>query len=142
MTKPQHLEDSTNSEPPFSLPTSHFKLPPREISERTFEFAVRVVKLCRKLDESPGVSRTLANQLLRSGTSIGANLEESKGGQSRADYLTKVSISLKEARETHYWLRLLIAAEIIPENQLDPLLDESNQLVAILTSIVKKLKNH
>jgi four helix bundle protein len=116
--------------------------PPQEIAERAFEFAVRVVELCRTLDGAPGVSRTLANQLLRSGTSIGANIEESKGGQSRADYLTKVSIALKEARETHYWLRLLIASEIIPENQLAPLLDESNQITAILTTIVKKLKGH
>jgi four helix bundle protein len=114
---------------------------PQEISERAFEFAVRVIKLCQVLDEKPGVSRTLANQLLRSGTSVGANLEESKGGQSRADFLSKVSISLKEARETHYWLRLLLAADILPERQLTPLLDEANQLVAILTTIVKKLKS-
>ena len=114
---------------------------PQDISERAFEFAVRVIKLCQVLDEKPGVSRTLANQLLRSGTSVGANLEESKGGQSRADFLSKVSISLKEARETHYWLRLLLAADILPERQLTPLLDEANQLVAILTTIVKKLKS-
>jgi len=113
---------------------------PQEISERAFEFAVRVVKLCQVLDEKPGVSRTLANQLLRSGTSVGANLEESKGGQSRADFLSKVSISLKEARETHYWLRLLNAADILSERQLAPLLDEANQLVAILTTIVKNTK--
>lgn len=115
---------------------------PPEIGERAFEFAVRVVKLCQVLDETSGASRTLANQLLRSGTSIGANLEESKGGQSKADYLTKVSISLKEARETHYWLRLLTATEIVPQKQLEPLMDESNQIVAILTTIVKKLKGH
>ncbi len=114
---------------------------PQEIAERAFTFAVRVIKLCQVLDEKPGVSRTLANQLLRSGTSVGANLEESKGGQSRADFLSKVSISLKEARETHYWLRLLLAADILPERQLTPLLDEANQLVAILTTIVKKLKS-
>ena len=102
---------------------------------------MRVVKQCQVLDEKPGVSRTLANQLLRSGTSIGANLEESKGGQSRADYLSKVSIAHKETRETRYWLRLPIATDIIPDKQLDPLLDESTQLVAILTSIVKKLKS-
>ena len=113
---------------------------PQEISERAFAFAVRVVKLCQVLDERPGVPRTLANQLLRSSTSIGANLEESKGGQSRADYLSKVSISLKEARETRYWLRLLIATDMIPEPQLAPLLDEANQITAILTTIVKKLK--
>ncbi len=114
---------------------------PQEISERAFDFAVRVVKLCQVLDEKSGVSRTLASQLLRSGTSVGANLEESKGGQSRADYLAKVSIALKEARETHYWLRLLIATNIVPKTQLSPLLDEANQLVAILTTIVKKLKS-
>jgi four helix bundle protein len=83
----------------------------------------------------------LANQLLRSATSVGANLKESKGGQSRADYLSKVSITLKEARETRYWLRLLVATDIVLENQLAPLLDESNQIVAILTTIVKKLKS-
>lgn len=115
---------------------------PQEIAERAFEFAVRVVQLCRKLDEQPGAPRTLANQLLRSGTSIGANLEESKGGQSRADFLSKVSISLKEARETNYWLRLLIAAEIISESQLSPLIDESSQLTAILTTIVKNTKSN
>jgi four helix bundle protein len=140
MTEPRHTKDASADEESFSLPTSHFKLPPQEISARAFEFAVRVVKLCQQLDGDPGVSRTLANQLLRSGTSIGANLEESKGGQSRADYLTKVSIALKEARETHYWLRLLVATDIVAENQLASLLDESNQLVAILTTIVKKLK--
>jgi four helix bundle protein len=113
---------------------------PQDISERAFEFAVRVVKLCQVLEEKPGVSRTLANQLLRSGTSVGANLEESKGGQSRADFLSKVSISLKEARETHYWLRLLNAADILSERQLAPLLDEANQIVAILTAIVKNTK--
>ena len=114
--------------------------PPQEIGERSFAFAVRVVKLCRTLEKKPGVSRTLANQLLRSGTSVGANLEESKGGQSRADFLAKVYIALKEARETHYWLRLLIASEIIAESQLEPLLDECDQITAILTTIVKKVK--
>ena len=63
--------------------------PPQEIGQRAFAFAVRVVKLCRAMEKTPGVSRTLANQLLRSGTSIGANLEESKGGQSRADFLPR-----------------------------------------------------
>jgi len=113
---------------------------PQEISHRAFAFAVRVVKLCQILDEKPGVSRTLANQLLRSGTSVGANLEESEGGQSRADFLSKVSISLKEARETHYWIRILIATDIIPEKQTAPMLKEADELIAILTTIVKKLK--
>ena len=63
--------------------------------------------LCRFLAEKPGVSRTLGNQLLRSGTSIGANVEEGQPAQSEADFVSKYSITCKEARETHYWLRLL-----------------------------------
>lgn len=116
-------------------------LPPLEIGARAFAFAVRIVKLCQSLDANKGVSKVVSNQLLRAGTSIGANLEESKGGQSRADYLSKVSIALKEARETHYWLRLIVATELLPEKQLSLLIDESNQLVAILTTIVKQLKS-
>ncbi|HEX8845810.1 MAG TPA: four helix bundle protein [Pyrinomonadaceae bacterium] len=72
----------------------------KEIQSRTFEFAVRIVNLCRRLDEQPGVGRTIGRQLLRSGTSIGANVEEAQAGQSKADFISKISIALKEARET------------------------------------------
>ncbi len=113
---------------------------PPDITKRAFRFAIRIVKLCQHLDDKPGVSRTLAKQLLRSGTSIGANLEEGKGSQSEADYLTKCSIACKEARETLYWLKFLSASEILPANRLSELTTECNELVAILTSIVKKLK--
>jgi four helix bundle protein len=112
----------------------------RDLPERTFEFARRVVKLCQMLDQTPGVSRTLANQLLRSGTSIGANVEEGQAGQSRADFLSKLSIACKEARETHYWLRLLAATDIVREPRLTDLIDEANQLVAILSTITKKTR--
>ncbi len=111
-----------------------------EIKARTFEFSVRVVRLCQSLDAVPGISRTLSNQLLRSGTSIGANVEEAHGSQSKADFIAKMYIACKEARETHYWLRLLIATDLVPESKLVPLLDESNQLVAILTAIVKNTR--
>jgi four helix bundle protein len=114
--------------------------PKRDLPERTFEFARQVVSLCRTLDQTPGVSRTLANQLLRSGTSIGANVEEGQGSQSRADFVAKYSIACKEARETHYWLRLLAACEIVQKSQLDDLIEEVNQIVAILTSIIKKCR--
>lgn len=110
------------------------------IKERTFAFSVRLVRLCELLDATPGVSRTIGRQLLRAGTSIGANVEEAHGGQSRADFVAKMYIACKESRETHYWLRLLIATERLPEAKLLPLLDESNQLVAILTTIVKNAK--
>ncbi|HQR41654.1 MAG TPA: four helix bundle protein, partial [Gemmatales bacterium] len=71
----------------------------------------------------------------------GANLEEADAGQSRADFLSKIRIALKEARETHYWLRLLVACEIIPSDRLGNLLEEANQLVAILTAIARKTQN-
>lgn len=108
----------------------------KEITERTFEFAVRIVKLCQVLDEKPGVGRTLSKQLLRSGTSIGANVEEARAGQSKADFISKNAIALKEARETHYWLRLLIATEILPQEKLSKLLTEAEELKKILGAII------
>jgi four helix bundle protein len=111
-----------------------------DLPDRTFEFAKRIVGLCQTLEQSPGSGRTLANQLLRSGTSIGANVEEGQASQSAADFLSKYSIACKEARETHYWLRLLTSTGIIPEKQLSGLTDECNQVVAILTTIIKKMK--
>lgn len=114
----------------------------RDITVRSFQFAVRIVTLCRYLETRGNVSRILADQLLRSGTSIGANLEEAQAGQSKADFVAKVSISRKEARETHYWLKLLAAADLIPAERVTELLDEANQLVAILTTIVKNAKKN
>ena len=92
------------------------------------------------LDQAPGVSRTLANQLLRSGTSIGANVEEGQASQSRADFTAKYAIACKEARETHYWLRLLAATELVPHEKLEGITQEASELVAILTTIVKKCR--
>ena len=113
---------------------------PRDLPERTFAFAQRIVRLCQVLDQTPGVSRALANQLLRSGTSIGAQVEEGQASQSRADFIAKYSIACKESRETHYWLRLLAATDLVPEARLRDLLNEADQLVAILTSIVKRAR--
>ena len=110
------------------------------MAERTFAFAERAVKLCQYLEQTPGVNRTLARQLLRSSTSIGANVEEGQASQSKADFVNKLSIACKEARETNYWLRLLAATKIVDENRLNGLIDESNQLVAILTTIIKNTR--
>ncbi len=112
----------------------------KDLKDRSFEFSVRIVRLCQKLDEMRGVSKTLANQLLRSGTSIGANIEEAHGSQSKADFTAKMYIACKEARETHYWLRLLIATDIMTKSQLSELEGEANQLVAILTTTVKNAR--
>ena len=85
-------------------------------------------------------AEVLARQILRSGTSIGANLEEAAAGQSRADFVSKCNIALKEARERHYWLRLFVEAQVVPPEKLEGLLGESNELVAILTAIVKNAR--
>ena len=116
---------------------------PQRIQDRAFNFACRIVKLHEHLTQGSQTSRRLANQLLDAGTSIGANLEEADAGQSRADFISKCSIALKEARETHFWLRLLAATHQVPADQLTPLTQEANELIAILTTIVKKSReNH
>lgn len=111
-----------------------------DIVGRTFDFSVRIVKLCQVLDKLPGVPRILAGQILRSGSSIGANVEEAQAGQSKADFISKLSIACKEARETRYWLRLLKATDIMSKSKLTPLIDEANQLTAILITIIKNTR--
>ncbi len=113
----------------------------KDICERTFAFSVRVVKLCHFLDEKPGVGRTLAKQLLRSGTSIGANVEEAQAGQSKADFISKMMIALKESRETRYWLRLLVVAEIVPKEKISQLQAEADELTRILGAIIVSTKD-
>ena len=108
--------------------------------DKTFAFSVRVVNAYKYLQKEHK-EFVLSKQFLRSGTSIGANVEESQAAQSRADFLNKLSIACKEARETHYWLRLLAASDIVGESRLTELLDEADQLIAILTTITKRIRN-
>ena len=112
----------------------------RDLTERTFAFSVQVVALCRTLDRRDSTCRILAGQLLRSGTSVGANIEEAQASQSRAGFLSKCSIACKEARETHYWLGLISACGVATAQDIEGLLDECDQVIAILTTIVKKVK--
>jgi len=86
-----------------------------DIRERAFAFAVRIVKLCQYLEKKTNVSRTLVTQLLKAGTSVGANLEEAQVGQSKPDFIGKNSIAIKEARESKYWLRLISATNVFEE---------------------------
>lgn len=113
---------------------------PRDISERTFEFAKRVVALCRTEKGMDVAARVIFGQLVRAGTSVGANVEEAQASHSRADFANKCSIACKEARETRYWMRLLAASGIVSASSLADLLSECDELVAILTTIVKKAK--
>ncbi|HEY3320559.1 MAG TPA: four helix bundle protein [Planctomycetota bacterium] len=112
----------------------------RDIHDRTFKFALRIVNLCQHLDARPGVARLLGRQLLRSGTSIGANVEESVAGQSRADFVSKMMISLKESRETLYWLRLVAAARIVEPALLGDIQKEGEEISRVLGSIVVSTK--
>ena len=103
--------------------------------------------LCREssspragLGKGHGVSSVIGKQVLRAGTSIGANLHEARGSQSRADFISKCSIACKEAHETLCWLDLIVASNLMEERQLAGLAQECDELVAILTAIVKKSK--
>ena len=110
------------------------------IHTKSLAFAVKIVKFCRYLcDEKK--EYVLAKQLLRSGTSIGANVRESKNAQSDADFINKLSIALKEADETQYWLELLQMSEIITSDEFCEINNDVKELIAMLTTIVKKLKD-
>src|ERR1041385_5375226 len=113
---------------------------PRPITERSFDFAVRIVKLCQFLDEKRGVPRVLGPQILRAGTSVVSNIEEAQGAQSKADFISKMSIALKEARETHVRLRILAASDALPDSRLAPLIDETREIKQIIGAIIVSAK--
>jgi four helix bundle protein len=113
---------------------------PQPILERTFEFAVRIAKLCVYLDEKRGTPRVLGPQILRAGTSVGAKVEEAQGAQSKADFNSKMSIALKEARETHFRLRVLAAASVVPKNRLGPLVQEADEIQRVIGAIIVSSK--
>jgi four helix bundle protein len=104
------------------------------ICEKSFHFALEVIELYKKLQAER--EYVLSKQLLRSGTSIGANLEEALAGQSRKDFLSKMAVASKEARETRYWLSLLQKSNLT-KVELSPAIKNNEELIRILTSIVK-----
>src|SRR5262245_21552482 len=107
---------------------------------RTFRFACDIVFLYRRLMKLPDMPHPIARQLLRAGTSVGANVEEAKAAQSRKDRASRFAVALKEAREALYWLRLIRATKLADQVPLQPLAREANELVAILTTTHRKLK--
>jgi four helix bundle protein len=106
------------------------------ICNRSFEFAYRILRLADKLSQRGGVARHVANQLMRCGTSVGSNAEEAQEGQSKRDFIAKMNISRKEARETRYWLRLALKAGIVSAAEIRWELDEIGQLWAMIRSAV------
>jgi four helix bundle protein len=109
-----------------------------DIYDRTFEFACRVLKMDQALSRNRRVNRNAMNQLISAASSIGSNLEEAKAGQSKADFHAKLRIALKEAREAQYWLRLIARSGTIRATRVASLVQESGEIVAILTTIAKK----
>jgi four helix bundle protein len=104
------------------------------IRDKSFVFALKIIELSASLKKDSNYE--IASQVLRSGTSIGANVEEAQAAQSRKDFISKLSISSKEARETKYWLRLIKESKIT-NYKIDELINECDELVSILTKIVK-----
>ena len=109
------------------------------VEEKSFAFAVRIVNVYKYLT-SEKKEFVLTKQLLRCGTSIGANITEAQQAQSRADFIAKLSIALKEACETNYWLRLLHATNFLSEAEFHSLVDDCQEIEKMLTSIIKTSK--
>ncbi|MFN0123905.1 MAG: four helix bundle protein [Blastocatellia bacterium] len=109
------------------------------LADRLLRFAIDIVKLVESLPQTTA-GRRIGDQLLRSGTSVGANYEEAQGAESKNDFIHKLQISLKEIRETNYWLRVLAGSGIRPEVTLKQLVSESDQLKSILSKAVATAK--
>ena len=109
------------------------------VQEKSFDFAVRIVNLYKHLcDEKK--EYVLSKQLMRSGTSVGANIEEGLGGQSDKDFIAKLSIAYKEARETIYWIKLLSRTEYLSQEQADSILQDADELCKIIAQILITMK--
>ncbi|HTM64849.1 MAG TPA: four helix bundle protein [Flavipsychrobacter sp.] len=108
------------------------------VKDKSYSFALKIIEACQRLSDSRNY--VLSRQLLRSGTSIGANIEEALHAESRADFIHKLSIAQKEAAETHYWLRLFRDSSILPEETAFTMLSECEELRRIIASIIKTTK--
>ena len=108
--------------------------------DKSFRFAVRTVNLAKHLRDTEN-EYVLSKQVLRSGTSIGANITESQQAQSRADFVSKLNIALKEAVETNYWLRLLHATDYLTDSEYTSVINDCKELEKLLTAIIKTTRN-
>ncbi|TVR77711.1 MAG: four helix bundle protein [Saprospirales bacterium] len=110
------------------------------VQVKSYDFAVKIVRVCRSLQKDRK-EFILSKQLLRSGTSIGANIEEAIGGQSKKDFFAKLTIAYKEARETHYWIRLMSDTEYLDKETARDLINDIEELLRIIGSIQKTIRN-
>ena len=111
------------------------------IETKSFDFAVRMVKLYKHLLEDKG-ERIISKQVLRSGTSIGANVSEAQRGQSKPDFNAKMNVALKEVNETYYWLRLLHSTDYLSDKEFESVEKDIREIISILVSICKKTNNN
>jgi four helix bundle protein len=115
---------------------------PPDLKSRTKAFALRIIRMYSALPKSDTVAQVLGKQVLRSGTSVGANYREASRGRSKAEFTSKIGDCLKEIEETEYWLDLLIESGCVAAAKLEDLLDETRQLIAIFTTIDKRSKGN
>lgn len=114
---------------------------PQDLRSRTKAFALRVIRMYSQLRRSETVAQVLGKQVLRSGTSVGANYREASRARSKAEFISKIGDCLKEIDETDYWLELLVESGCVSATKMADLLDETRQLIAIFTTIDKKAKS-
>jgi four helix bundle protein len=115
---------------------------PQDIRKRAYQYAMRAIRLYQYLQkQKDSAGWILGKQYLRAATSIGANIEEAQASESRADFVHKVGIAQKEARESLFWLRLLTDSRIVSNSRLKPLTKETEELIAVITAIVLSAKS-
>jgi len=112
-----------------------------DIRNRTFKYALRAIKLFQHLRQKKDWSGwIIGEQYLKSATSIGANIEEAQSAESKLDFIHKMAIAQKESRESLYWLKLLAESGMVPKNKLEPLIDETEELISVITTIIVNSK--
>jgi len=110
------------------------------VLEKSFKFSIRIIKLFKHIKQKDRDIEPILKQVLRSGTSIGANITEAQGAITKKDFINKLHIALKEARETEYWLELLTATNYITKKEFESINSDSKEIIKLLTSILKSLK--
>ena len=127
----------------YQLRINNYELTLKEniIQQKSYQFAIRIVQLYKYLTENKK-EYVLSKQILRSGTAIGANIEEAIGGQSRKDFLSKLSIAYKESRETGYWLRLLHDTNYLNQKEFESIMSSSTELTKIIGKIQTTTRNN
>src|SRR5260221_335047 len=129
------------SQDKLSLKSKKMTEKPEDLRPRTKAFALRVIHLYPELSKNDTIAQVLGKQVLRSGTSVGANYREASRARSKSEFISKIGDSLKEIDETEYWLELLVDSGCVSQAKMARLLDEMRQLIAILTTIHKRSKD-